>query len=133
MSIIYRRHFGHSPLEYVTCSSSMVSNTICRSVVINGVIFDMDGTLTQPILNFSEMRQRIGIASSQDVLTYVSSISNEEDQRKAMKIIEDMEEEASKRLTLQTGVFQLLDYLASKQVGKITFNVVYCCRLNKLC
>ena len=53
----------------------MVFNTICRSVVINGVIFDMDGTLTQPILNFSEMRQRIGIASSQDVLTYVSSIS----------------------------------------------------------
>ena len=50
-----------------------------------------------------------------------------------MKIIEDMEEEASKRLTLQTGVFQLLDYLASKQVGKITFNVVYCCRLNELC
>lgn len=59
---------------------------------IKGVIFDMDGTLTIPVLNFLEMRTRLGLSRSVDILPTVMSMPAEERER-AMKIIEEMEEE----------------------------------------
>ena len=60
---------------------------------IKGVIFDMDGTLTIPVLQFNEMRLRLGLSPSQDILTTVQSYPPVQ-QAEAMAIIEEMEEEA---------------------------------------
>lgn len=59
---------------------------------IKGVIFDMDGTLTIPVLNFLEMRTRLGLSRGVDILPTVLSMPAEERER-AMKIIQEMEEE----------------------------------------
>jgi beta-phosphoglucomutase-like phosphatase (HAD superfamily) len=61
-------------------------------VEIMGIIFDMDGTLTIPVLQFHEMRTRLGLSPSQDILPTVLSFPPER-QAKAMAIIEEMEEE----------------------------------------
>lgn len=86
-----------------------------RYTVISGVIFDMDGTLTEPVLNFEEMRRRVGISPTRDILAHVNSLPKEEKAR-ALEIIESIEEEAHKKLTLQPGTVELLNYLASKEV-----------------
>lgn len=52
----------------------------------------MDGTLTIPVLNFLEMRTRLGLSRGVDILPTVMSMPEEQRER-AMKIIEEMEEE----------------------------------------
>ena len=59
---------------------------------IKGVIFDMDGTLTIPVLNFNEMRARIGLPQGADILAAVANMATDERER-AMEIIEECEEE----------------------------------------
>ena len=59
---------------------------------IKGVIFDMDGTLTIPVLNFNEMRARLGLPQGTDILAAVANMGAEERER-AMEIIEECEEE----------------------------------------
>ena len=43
---------------------------------IKGVIFDMDGTMTVPILDFKEMRRRVGIPNTADILMYALCFYN---------------------------------------------------------
>ena len=59
---------------------------------IRGVIFDMDGTLTVPVLDFVEMRTRLGLPLGTDILPAVLNMSSEERER-AMSIIHEMEDE----------------------------------------
>ena len=89
-------------------------------VPIKGVIFDMDGTLTKPVLNFSEMRQRVGVPPSQDILQYVNSLTGE-DRVKAMTVIEEIEEDAINKVELQPGVIELLHFLAENKVHTQTY------------
>ena len=89
-------------------------------VPIKGVIFDMDGTLTKPVLNFSDMRQRVGVPPSQDILQYVNSLTGE-DKVKAMTVIEEIEEEAINKVELQPGVIELLHFLAENKVHTQTY------------
>jgi HAD superfamily hydrolase (TIGR01549 family) len=84
-------------------------------VSIFGVIFDMDGTLTKPILNFSEMRRRAGVPDSQDILGYVNSLPDDAKAR-ALHAIEEVEEEANNNMVIQPHVLKILDSLAGNQV-----------------
>ena len=36
-----------------------------------GILFDLDGTITRPILNFSEIRSAIGVQDGKPVLEYM--------------------------------------------------------------
>jgi hypothetical protein len=38
---------------------------------IAAVVFDMDGTLTVPCIDFVEMRRRVGVTEGQDILTVI--------------------------------------------------------------
>ena len=66
---------------------------------IRGVIFDMDGTLTVPVLDFAEMRSRLGLPQGTDILPAVRRMPAEQ-QARAMKIIEELEEEGYNALHL---------------------------------
>ena len=59
---------------------------------LKGVIFDMDGTLTLPILDFLAMKKRIGIPPEADILPTVLRMPQKERER-ALKIIEECEDE----------------------------------------
>ncbi len=74
-----------------------------------GVIFDMDGTLTVPVIDFAAMRSRLGIPSG-DILHTVKNWP-ETRRRWAFSIIEEIEEEALARMIIQEGCNEVLDFL----------------------
>lgn len=84
---------------------------------IRGVIFDMDGTLTVPALDFSEMKRRVGVPLNVDILSGVASQPPER-REQSMRVIEEMEEEACRNLQLQPGVLELLHFLSERQVKR---------------
>lgn len=84
---------------------------------IRGVIFDMDGTLTVPVLNFVEMRRELKIPVGMDILPTVLGMPPAE-QEAAMKIIEKWEEEGARKLQLQPGTIELLEYVAESNVRR---------------
>lgn len=78
-------------------------------MTLQGVIFDMDGTLTAPAIDFAEMRRRLGIPSG-DILLTIKTWSD--DRRiEAFETIEKIEEEARQNLILQPGIHELLAFL----------------------
>lgn len=84
------------------CNVSSEETTASATDVneIRGVIFDMDGTLTLPVINFKEMRSRLKLTPSQDILPTVQKYPPEE-RAKAMAIIEECEAEALKKLQVR--------------------------------
>jgi hypothetical protein len=78
-----------------------------RSVVqgVGGVIFDMDGTLTVPILDFVEMRRRAGVREGQDILHAVSLM--EEGPRAAALQVRGLHKLNCGRLETRTFYFSL--------------------------
>ena len=60
----------------------------------------MDGTLTVPVLKFSEMRSRLGLSPNQDILPTVQGFPPDK-KAWAMAIIEEMEEEGVRLMQVQ--------------------------------
>eukprot|EP01135_Chromosphaera_perkinsii_P005922 Nk52_evm8s372 gene=Nk52_evmTU8s372 len=83
---------------------------------IRGVVFDMDGTLTLPVLDFSILRQKLGISSKQDILKYAHGLKTAEEQKNALNIIEEFEIEGEKNLQLQPGLISVMSTLHSKGI-----------------
>ena len=73
------------------------------------VIFDMDGTLTVPALDFVAVRREIGLPSG-DIITELAKWS-EERRRDAWEVIERHESEAMGSAKLQEGCIELLKKL----------------------
>lgn len=68
-----------------------------------GIIFDMDGTLTVPLLNFKEIRREIGAPEGEDLAKLIESWPPERRQ-KAWQTIEKHEMHAVKNNCLQKGL-----------------------------
>mmetsp|Transcript_44157 Transcript_44157/g.140539 ORF Transcript_44157/g.140539 Transcript_44157/m.140539 type:complete len:211 (-) Transcript_44157:309-941(-) len=95
-----------------------------RRRVLKGVVFDMDGTLTEAILDFSEIRRRIGIPPGADILTEVHGWDCEDRKAEAFRTIDEVEEDARQRMTLMPGCEELCQFLERQGVprGLITRN-----------
>jgi len=91
-------------------------------IPIRGIIFDMDGTLTHPCIDFKKMRERLAIPSG-DVLRIIDSY-NPTLKQEALRIIDEVEEEGRNQLKLQRGIGELLTYLSKKGIkhGVVTRN-----------
>jgi HAD superfamily hydrolase (TIGR01509 family) len=76
---------------------------------IRGVIFDMDGTLTVPVIDFALMRRRLGIPEG-DILAILRGWPDTR-QKAAFDIIEEIEEEGRFKLQLQPGADALMRVL----------------------
>ena len=83
--------------------------------VLRGVVFDMDGTLTIPNLDFKEMYGRCGVDNSKDILEEVAAMPKDQ-QLAANRIIEEMEAEGRRTLELMPGADEVLRWLASHQI-----------------
>ena len=82
-----------------------------RSNGIALVIFDMDGTLTVPHLDFAHIRKVLGVPRNDMlVLDYILSLEGEA-QQQAMQTMQDFEDEAAYSAELQPGARKLLDEL----------------------
>uniref|UniRef100_A0A803Q4F0 Haloacid dehalogenase-like hydrolase domain-containing protein n=1 Tax=Cannabis sativa TaxID=3483 RepID=A0A803Q4F0_CANSA len=118
-----------------TLSSSMAS-TPNPKPRLRGVVFDMDGTLTVPVIDFPAMYQavlgqeeylriRAESPSGIDILHQIENWSPEK-QQKAYQTIADFERQGLDRLQIMPGAAELCGYLDSKRIrrGLITRNVM---------
>ncbi|KDP33349.1 hypothetical protein JCGZ_12898 [Jatropha curcas] len=108
---------------------------------LRGVVFDMDGTLTVPVIDFAAMyksvlgedeyrRVKAENPSGIDILHHIESWSADK-QRKALEIITDFERQGLDRLQIMpviygAGAVELCGFLDSKKIrrGLITRNVM---------
>lgn len=98
---------------------------------LRGVVFDMDGTLTVPVIDFAAMyravlgedeyvRIKAENPSGIDILHHIENWSPEK-QRKAYDIIADFERQGSDRLQIMPGenIFQLWFWIFCLVPGKM--------------
>ncbi|XVE81964.1 hypothetical protein DITRI_Ditri15bG0108700 [Diplodiscus trichospermus] len=102
---------------------------------LRGVVFDMDGTLTVPVIDFAAMyRAVLGVdeykrvkaenPSGIDILHHIENWSPDK-QQIAYQIIADYEKQGLDRLQIMPGAAELCDFLDRKKIrrGLITRNV----------
>ena len=77
---------------------------------LKGVVFDMDGTLTKPTIDFAKMYKRCGVSRGSDILAEISQMSPD-DAARCNAIIADMEEEARQNMELMPGAVELARWL----------------------
>ncbi len=80
-----------------------------KTTTPQAVIFDMDGTLTQPAIDFDRIRAEIGIESG-TILEALEAM-NPDQRSRADGIIEEHERVAARDSELQDGVHEVLDFL----------------------
>lgn len=80
------------------------------------ILFDMDGTLTQPRLDFDQIRRDMGIGNG-PILEALAKMSAA-DRIVAEKILHDHEDRAAEESTLNIGCRELLNWLG--QAGVLT-------------
>jgi len=83
---------------------------------IRGVIFDMDGTLTLPVIDFALMRARLGVPEG-DILTAIRAWPPDK-QAWAFAEVEQLEEEANRQLKLQPGAEAVMRALDARGIQK---------------
>lgn len=90
--------------------------------MIRGVIFDMDGTLTMPHMDFQALRRELGIAAG-DIVDYMRSVSGAEKER-VEAILHRFEEDAAVNAELQPGASEVIVALRARgiKVGLLTRN-----------
>ena len=89
-----QRHLSTTPLPRLR---GVVSTTPLPR--LRGVVFDMDGTLTVPNLDFTEMYSRCNVPINEDLLEAISQMTTE-NAKKANDVIDEMEEEGRRRFAL---------------------------------
>ncbi|KAI9017339.1 HAD-like domain-containing protein [Gaertneriomyces semiglobifer] len=85
--------------------------------ICKGIVFDMDGTLTVPFLDFSYMRARLDLLPEDDIVEKLNSMSGAERVR-AEALIREVEEEALRNTTLQPGLTELMVFIESLGIPK---------------
>mmetsp|Transcript_5825 Transcript_5825/g.6773 ORF Transcript_5825/g.6773 Transcript_5825/m.6773 type:complete len:343 (+) Transcript_5825:114-1142(+) len=116
-------------------SSSTKWTTTPSNEKITGVIFDMDGTLIKPCIDFADMRKRIydiadtdpflsGNSDRGDVLELYALLSPA-GQIRATEVFSDIEQKANDEMTLMDGASELCNYLDSRGIKRavLTRNV----------
>lgn len=82
---------------------------------LKGVIFDMDGTITVPIIDWKTLRTTIGVPSDSTILEYIDSLPTDQSVW-ANDLLIKTEQEACATADLNEGVLALIDYLKSKNI-----------------
>ncbi|KAK7754691.1 hypothetical protein SLS62_003248 [Diatrype stigma] len=86
---------------------------------LQGIVFDVDGTLCEPQNHmFAEMRAALGIPKSVDILEHVYGLPTAEAQEAGMKAIRDIESRNMVAQVAQPGLATLMSYLDGRGVRK---------------
>lgn len=97
----------------MTTSASAVSPAVTAKARLRGLVFDMDGTLTVPVIDFPAMyravlgeedyvRIKSESPSGIDILHHIETWSPDK-QKRAYEIIADFEKQGSDRLQIMPG------------------------------
>lgn len=91
---------------------------------IGAVIFDLDGTLTKPVLDFDRIRNEMGLShESGDILAAMAGMDPDQ-QRQAESILTRHETHAAQNSELNEGATELLSHLRKQKIpiGLLTRN-----------
>lgn len=91
-------------------------------MTLRAVIFDMDGTLTRPFLDFPAIRAAVGVP--EPLLENMLAMAPGTERDRAFAILEKFEDEAAGKSELNPGARELLDFLARRSIptGLVTRN-----------
>ncbi|MDD5010672.1 MAG: HAD family hydrolase [Phycisphaerae bacterium] len=91
---------------------------------IKAVIFDLDGTITQPYLDFDKIRVEIGLAADSGPLLEVMEKMTPAQRKRAEEILYKYEQLAIEHSALNKGAAETLDWLRNKKIhiGVLTRN-----------
>ncbi len=91
---------------------------------IKAVIFDLDGTITQPFFNFDEIRQQMGLDKNVGPILEAMEKMTEEKRLETEAILTHHEQQAVEKSTLNDGVEKTLKALAAADIhiGILTRN-----------
>ena len=81
-------------------------------ILPRAILFDMDGTLTQPMLDFSKIRAEMGIGD-RPILEALAELAPDS-QAAAKIILERHEDDAAQNSTLNSGCRELLAWIESR-------------------
>ena len=85
---------------------------------IKAVLFDFDGTLTQPgAIDFKLIKRALGCPVDQPVLEYILGMVGEEDRRLAMGRLDKFEEEAAANSQPNEGAQEMVLWLKRRSIG----------------
>ena len=79
-------------------------------MAFRGIIFDMDGTITAPYLEFAKIKGVAGIDASVDLLDYLRTVTGKEYER-VHSVLRKFEEDGVVNAQLNRGARTLLRYL----------------------
>ena len=101
----------------------MVTLTTEDAMPLAAMLFDLDGTITEPLLDFAAMKREIGIPTDSFILEALEGMSPAE-QARAMAVVERHEQQAAETCRLNDGAGPLLEELQRRAIptGVITRN-----------
>jgi hypothetical protein len=99
-------------------SSSSSSSSWQSRTKVTGVIFDMDGTLTEEhAIDFKAMYNRIGIKKrGDDIITQVKEDLHEEEHQRAFDIIVDEEMLGCERMKVKEDLHDCISFLTERDI-----------------
>lgn len=80
--------------------------------MIRGIIFDLDGTITRPYIDFRRLQKELGTKGS--ILEFIESLK-EEEKKKAHNILDQFEIDAAKNSELNNNVREVLHELHKRK------------------
>ncbi len=91
--------------------------------MFRAILFDLDGTLLAPAIDFKALRNRLSIPPGESILDWVNALPEEERECRMNTLVE-VEIEAAHRATLLQGTEQTLEWILGHgiQVGILTRN-----------
>ena len=97
----------------------VLNGSLRKVVPILGVIFDLDGTLTIPVLDFAILRERLrrfNVSATDDILASLGKQENAAEKQQMLRIIEEFEAEGRENFQLQPGVNEVLEIFHENKV-----------------
>lgn len=87
--------------------------------MIRGVVFDMDGTITKPVLDFSAIRREVGAPpeGGPPILEFFETLSPEK-KAGALEVLLRHEREAAQKAEFNHGAKELLEYLETRNIPR---------------
>jgi HAD superfamily hydrolase (TIGR01509 family) len=104
---------------------AQVMNDLVKRRRIRAVLFDFDGTLTEPgSLDFADIRNAIGCPKGFPVLEFIHGMNSEAERAEAFRILDNLEAEAARRSRPNAGAEEILAHLRARdlRVGIISRN-----------
>ena len=84
-------------------------------MALRGVIFDMDGTITVPNIDWKALRAKIGAVPEKTIMEHIESLPPDRSAW-ADEVLRQIERESVENADVNEGIYELLDYLKAKGI-----------------